>query len=284
MSRETFKHLIERGLTLTQLCALYFSRSLVEVLGGTPFHDELKSVFDEFEKGLPTRMRDFLDRLPGVLKAKPGPTKSHDEARQQEIIARLLDATLHRRRVAMRYHSFSSQRTKDYTLDPYRIVYADGGLYLFGYVPEYGQVRTFAIERIKKLTVLEEAFEGPKEMDADAFPHSLGAHTGTPVRVELEFAERVAPYVRERRWHPSQKMTAAAGGGLRVSLRVCDDWALRSWILSFGPFVRVVSPSTLAEEILDEIEEARTLYAPRMEFEVPAGMFADQPILPFRAG
>lgn len=282
MSRESFKTLVERGLSLTQLCALYFSRSLVEVLAGTPFHEELTGVFDQFEQALPARMRAFLDRLPGVLKAKPGGAKRHDEARQHETIARLLDATLHRRRVAMRYHSFSSQRTKDYTVDPYRIVYAEGGLYLFAYVPEYGQVRTFATERIETLTVLEESFEGPKEMDAEPFPHSLGANSGTPQRIELEFAARVAPYVRERRWHTSQKMTAQADGSLRMSLRVCDDWSLRSWILGFGPFVRVLSPTALAEEILDELEAARTLYAPRMEFEVPTAMFDNQPILPFR--
>ena len=282
MSREGFKPLIDRGLSLTQLCALYFSRSLVEVLAGTPFHDELKGVFDQFEQALPPRMRAFLDRLPGVLKAKPGPAKRHDEARQHETIARLLDATLHHRRVAMRYHSFSSQRTKDYTVDPYRIVYAEGGLYLFAYVPEYGQVRTFATERIKTLTLLEESFEGPKEMESEAFPHSLGANTGTPQRIELEFAARVAPYVKERRWHTSQKIAMQADGSLRMSLRVCDDWSLRSWILGFGPFVRVVSPAAIAEEILDELEAARTLYAPRMEFELPTTLFENQPILPFR--
>jgi predicted DNA-binding transcriptional regulator YafY len=282
MSRAGFKPLIDRGLSLTQLCALYFSRSLVEVLAGTPFHEELKGIFDQFEQALPPRMRAFLDRLPGVLKAKPGPAKRHDEARQHETIARLLDATLHHRRVAMRYHSFSSQRTKDYTVDPYRIVYAEGGLYLFAYVPEYGQVRTFATERIKTLTVLEESFEGPKEMESEAFPHSLGANTGTPQRIELEFAARVAPYVKERRWHTSQKIAMQADGSLRMSLRVCDDWSLRSWILGFGPFVRVLSPAALAEEILDELEAARTLYAPRMEFELPTTVLEGQPILPFR--
>ena len=101
-------------------------------------------------------------------------------------------------------------------------------------------------------------------------------------RVELEFAARVAPYVKERRWHASQKIKAQPDGALRLSLRVCDDWSLRSWILGFGPFVRVLSPSKLAEEILDELEEARTLYAPRMEFEIPTAMFDDQPGLPFR--
>jgi predicted DNA-binding transcriptional regulator YafY len=58
----------------------------------------------------------------------------------------------------MRYRSLTSGRTKDYDLDPYRVVYAEGGLYLRAYVPEYGEVRTFAIERIERLTLREEHF------------------------------------------------------------------------------------------------------------------------------
>jgi hypothetical protein len=66
------------------------------------------------------------------------------------------------------------------------------------------------------------------------------------------------------------------------------DRALRSWILGFGPLVRVVSPPALAEEILEEIEAARELYMPRMAFEMmpveAPPYFGDrQAALPFRS-
>ena len=47
------------------------------------------------------------------------------------------------------------------------------------------------------------------------------------------------------------------------------DWALRNWILSFGGDVRVVEPRPLAEQILDQLEEARRQYAPQLDFDVP---------------
>ncbi len=274
----------DKGFTLTQLCALYFSRTLVQCLAGTPFHAELKSAFDIFERALAPAMKTFLDRLPAVLAAKPAPAKRRDEAGHREIIASLLDASLHTRRVSMRYHSLSSGRTKDYLIEPYRIAYADGGLYLFAYVPEYREVRTFAVERIKRLVVLEEHFEQVRDLGPEAFPHSIGAGSGEPQRIELEFSARVAPYVGERQWHRSQKMREQPDGSLRLTLEVCVDWALRSWILGFGPFVRVVSPAALAEEIYEELDEARTQYAPRMEFEAPMAIFdPGQRGLPFRA-
>jgi predicted DNA-binding transcriptional regulator YafY len=45
-----------------------------------------------------------------------------------------------------------------------------------------------------------------------------------------------------------------------MSLEVCIDRALKSWILSFGPLARVLSPQQLAQDIADQFEEARALY------------------------
>src|SRR5438874_876976 len=72
-------------------------------------------------------------------------TASKQSAPRSARVAELLDATLHHRRVNMRYHSFSSNREKDYLLEPYRLVFAQGGLYVVAYVPEYRQLRTFAV-------------------------------------------------------------------------------------------------------------------------------------------
>jgi predicted DNA-binding transcriptional regulator YafY len=255
-----FRHLADRGFTLTQLCALYFSRTLVECLAGTPFQDELRAAFEELERTLPPRMRQFFDRIPAVLDAKRAPLRVRAGELPPEVIARLLDATIHQRRVQMRYHSASSNRTKAYILEPYRMVYAEGGLYLLAFVPEYDALRTFATERIEALSVLEETFERRVGIDSEPFHDSLGVNMGTPARVELEFAPKLAGYVRERVWHPSQSVQERPDGSLQLSLDVCSDWALTSWILSFGPYARVLAPASLATEIRGALEAARSRY------------------------
>src|SRR5207302_3451911 len=126
---------------------------------------------------------------------------------------------------------------------------AQGGLYLLAYVPEYGEVRTFAAERIQDISLLEDRFTPIEELLETAFPHSLGVHSGPPERVEIDFQPAAADYVRARQWHPSQRVSDTPAGGVRVTLNVCIDRALHGWILSFGPFARVVSPERLAHEI-----------------------------------
>jgi predicted DNA-binding transcriptional regulator YafY len=252
------------GLTLAELCALYFSRTLLESLSGTPFRDEVESAFDKLESALTPHMRHFLDQLPRVIATKPNPTPAGspgtDTARQQPIVARALEATLHLRQATMTYYSKSSDRTKTYLVHPYRLAYAQGGLYLLAYVPEYGEVRTFAVERIQEISLLEDRFTPIEELPDAAFPHSLGVHSGPPEHVEIEFQPAVADYVRARQWHASQSVTNTANGGVIVSLDVCIDRALTSWLLSFGPFARVVSPASLVHDIAGQIEEARAQY------------------------
>ncbi len=283
LEHRAFRRLDDTGFTLAEMSALYFSRTLVECLAATPFQRDVKSAFDKLAAALTPGMRQFLDRLPLVMQAKAEPgslssgddpsvpaTASRQSAPRSARVAQLLDATLHHRRVLMRYHSFSSNREKAYEVEPQRLVFAQGGLYLVAFVPEYAQLRTFALERIVSLSVTEERFE-PTELGEDAFAHSLGVNQGTPERIVVAFEPRIARYVKERVWHPSQQSSETPDGTLTITLNVCNDWALRSWILGFGPLARVIAPSELASQILGEIDRARLHYVPRLDEELPAG-------------
>jgi predicted DNA-binding transcriptional regulator YafY len=261
LEHRAFRRLDATGFTLAELSALYFSRTLVECLAATPFRKDVASAFDKLAAALTPGMRQFLDRLPLVIQAKAEPGAQPSATRAKEI-AQLLDATLSHRRVVMRYHSFSSDREKDYTIEPQRVVFAQGGLYIVAFVPEYGEARTFALDRIRSLSVTEERFD-PVEVEEEAFAHSLGVHQGPPERIEVRFAPRMARYIRERMWHPSQEIEELPDGSVRLTLHVSNDSALRSWILGFGPLARVVSPESLVAEITGELDAARAEYGRR---------------------
>ena len=259
LEQKAFRRLDDTSFTLAELSALYFSRTLVECLAGTPFERDVRGAFDKLSGALTPAMRQFLDRMPLVMQAKADPGAQAATPRTKEV-GQLLEATLHQRRVSMRYYSFSSDREKSYVLEPYRLVFAQGGLYVIGFVPEYGELRTFAVSRIGQVSLTEERFEA-LELPEDAFAHSLGITQGTPERIEIEFSPKIARYVRERVWHPSQRTTDQPDGSIRLTLDVCSDWALKSWILGFGGLAKVISPATLAAEIMSELDSARANYS-----------------------
>jgi predicted DNA-binding transcriptional regulator YafY len=251
---------LETGFTLAELCALYLSRNLLEAVAGSPFQRDLRLAFSRLEKMLSPRMRQFLDRLPSVLAAKPGP-RARGGTSAEDAVARLLEATLHFRVATMRYHSVSSSRVKDYTVHPYRLAFAQGALYLLAYVPEYKDIRTFAVDRIASVSLEKQTFTPRQQIGDEVFENSLGVNTGPAARVEIAFDAKVAPYVRARVWHTSQETREGIDGGLVLSMNVCHDWALRSWILSWGPFARVISPAALARELRADLKAAGEQYS-----------------------
>ncbi len=250
---------LETGFTLQELCALYLSRNLLEAVAPTPFQRDLGLALGRLEKLLSPRLRTFLDRLPGVLTAKPGP-RARKGGSSDGIVGRLLEAILHYRVATMRYDSMSSGVVKDYLMHPYRMAFAQGGLYLLAYVPAYEDIRTFAVDRIVSVSLDKQTFAPKERIGDDVFANSLGVNTGPGAEVEIAFESRVAPYVRARVWHASQQLRAGADGGLVLSMNVCHDWALRSWILSWGPFARVLAPAALAEQLRSDLQAAADRY------------------------
>lgn len=261
------KALNDAGLSVTEACSLYLGRTLLAEYTGTPFEPGLAGIIRRVETSLSPRVRAFLKRLPELVQVKPVARKLVTSPKHDEFVARLIEAAAERRVCRVLYFSVHSNREKDYELHPYNLAYAEGGLYLTAWVPEYRQVRVFAVERVKRVTMQQATFTPSADLSDGAFGHSLGVSRGmTPERVVVEFSSRVAPYVRERTWHPSQRIEALPDGGVRLTLKVCRDWALRTWVLGWGAHARVVAPSALAEDILAQLDEARDGYAPKLAF------------------
>ena len=259
LNREVFRGVAATGFSLSELCALHLSRTVLTAVAGGPFRDSLASAFDKLYDALPPSMWKFIESLPDALGAKEHASRPRGAASAKSIDT-LMSAILGRRRVRMRYHSFSSQQVKDYIVEPYRLAYAQGGLYLQAFVPDYSEMRTFAAQRIEQAVAIEETFSPVQNSPADVFPDSLGAFSGTPETVAIEFSAAEAPYVREREWHASQVIEDLPGGRIRLTLKVVIDWELQAWVMGFGPAAKVITPKAFAQRIVESLEEARATY------------------------
>jgi predicted DNA-binding transcriptional regulator YafY len=153
----------------------------------------------------------------------------------------------------MRYFSASRNVTGLRTVDPYRLWYASGALYLIAYCHKRKDVRMFAVDRIRSMTSTGRPCQMPLGFDIEAYVRdSLIVMRGKPIDVELLFDRTTAAWMKDREWHPSQKLAPVKGGKLLLSLSVADTPELVGWILSFGAGVRVVSPTQLKEKVFSE--------------------------------
>jgi hypothetical protein len=94
----------------------------------------------------------------------------------------------------------------------------------------------------------------------DVFAHSLGAFSGTPEKVVIEFTAAEAPYVRERQFHSSQLIEELPGGRIRLTMDIVIDWELQAWVMGFGPAAKVIQPDAFARRIVESLEETRATY------------------------
>jgi predicted DNA-binding transcriptional regulator YafY len=256
---EGYQQRLKQSFTLAELAALYFSRNMLSFLGGAPFAQDVESAFAKIREALPAKSLPFLSRIQDLFSARPDPWK--DYSKKQDVIAGLIDAILHQRQARIAYYSFNSRRTKSYTLDPYRLVYYRGGLYLYARAEEYDEVRTFAVERIQRMEVLDQGFEIPPDFNPSEYARSaFGISGGRPETVELVFASGMAGYIRERNWHESQTLTDEPDGGVRLTMEVAPGFELTAWVKGFLPHVRVARPRSLREEIGRDLARAREVF------------------------
>jgi proteasome accessory factor B len=266
LSARPFRGLEQIGLSTMELAALYFGRTLLASAGVTPLADEMTRAFDKLESALPEATKKFLDRLPTMIKAKTVGRRKQDARKIRDVVTRITEASLSHRRVEMTYHSASSRKTRTYIVDPLRLTAADGGMYLTAWVPAYEEMRTFAVERIRKLGVRDDHFE-LRPLPAEPFANSLGVFSGSPQVIEIEFDAEVADYVTSREWHRSQTSFVNENGSAVMQLVVCNDRPLRTWILGFGGRARVIAPRSLAQEMYEEFDAGRERYTPKLPFD-----------------
>jgi predicted DNA-binding transcriptional regulator YafY len=245
--------------TSDEILALAFGEDLLRTLEGTVFHDSIRSALSKIRAGLGPELSDYLARLAESFRVLPGPHKNY--ARFRETIQKLNDAVVRRRIVRMRYRTGRTGTVATRDLDPYRVWYRRGGLYVVGFDHRSGEIRTFAVDRIDRLETTERRFEMAKDFDFDAYiGSSFGVIAEPATRVQIRFDRRWATYVREHTWHPSQSLRDAPGGGVLLTMEVGGTAELRSWILSFGSGAEVLEPATLRDDVVRDLGEALARY------------------------
>jgi predicted DNA-binding transcriptional regulator YafY len=246
-------HTRSLGIPFThdELLALHFGRHLLQSLRGTVFAEALQSALDKIEAGVSPAALRLLQQLDQGISARTPGFKEY--SRFRETIEILREAIERCRTVEVVYLSFGRGVLTTRRVDPYQLWYQHGGLYLAAHCHTRQQVRTFAVERMRRAAPCPETFTRPADFNLERYLEaSFGLFRGKPERIRLRFSPGVARYVEERQWHPSQRSEPLLTGELEVTLHVAPEMDLKRWILSYGKDVEVLEPKKLREEIRAE--------------------------------
>ncbi|SRR5581483_3611400 len=238
-------------LTLAETAALLMSRDLVRPAGAEALGAAVTSAFDKIGRVLSGDARQLLDQMRESIGVRTVGAKLQAPAAEHVVL--IQKAMLERRRLDMRYYSMSRDEENRRQVDPYHLTVFDGGFYMVGYCHLRKTERIFAVERIRELRMLVLRFTMRTGFNAAEYlKHSWGIIQGEIVPVRIVFSRSVARYIRDRLWHPTQKLRELADGRLEVTLRVADTLELRRWILGYGPEAEVMEPVAIRERLARE--------------------------------
>ncbi|MCI0394386.1 MAG: transcriptional regulator [Chloroflexi bacterium] len=227
----------------------------------------LSRTIDERNPHVAAALRKLAVTLPGPLpthleRAAERVQAHGDGHRQVAVLEAIAEGWGGSRKVQVNYRSPRSGSLRERVIAPYAIEPTASGIYVIGHDDWAEDIRTFKLDRLEGATVLEEPFTIPANFDPEAYlATGWRIMAGEEIHeVVLRFTSTVAVHVRERQWHPSQKLKATADGGCLLYVHVAEPLEMQPWIRSWGAQVEVLAPGWLREQIAAELRQAAEQY------------------------
>lgn len=250
---------LEVAVSPYELMSLHLAQSHLAYLKGTPFVEDLEAVIRKVEAGLTDKVRNHLERIVTTFAPLQRPVRAY--ADQRHVIESVRKALLRQLTVVLHGYRKPGERPQDYQVDPYGLILYQYGLYLIGYSHQAGELRMFALERIKTVTVTEDMFELPRSVSlADRLDRAFGLIEESPEEVKIWIAPEWAYFVKERSWHPTQTIELQKDGSVILTMRCGGLDELTAWVLSFGPAAKVLGPQSLIDQVSSQLTAAAQSY------------------------
>jgi hypothetical protein len=118
-----------------------------------------------------------------------------------------------------------------------------------------------SVHRITAVGLTQEQFVVARDFDPARYDEQVfGVLAGPPLSVVIRFAANIAPYIRAREWHPSQKGRELPDGRFELAFRAGGASEITHWIMGWGDAAEVVSPPELRQRVATALAAAAAVY------------------------
>ncbi len=245
--------------TPAELQALAVMQRLLKDVGGGLLAEHLGPLsqrLDELTQHRRLNLGEAASRLrfPAIASRPAGPAF-------QSVAA----ATLQRKKVWIEYHARGTDQRSERTVSPQRVTHYRESWYLDCWDEDKDALRCFAIDRILRVTILDQTAMDVSDSALDAhYASSYGIFGGRADKVAvLKFSPERARWVADEVWHPEQQGTRLDDGGYELRIPYGDPRELVMDVLRHGAHVVVIEPRSLVEEVRRQLAGAMGRYDDR---------------------
>jgi len=234
-------------ITEGEIFALVVAEKALQQYRGTSFEKPLLSAIKKMEQALPDTISLNLADIEQTISFR---TRA-EQILDLKIFDVLAKAAARREQIELAYRKPGQTKPEARIVDPYHLANINGEWYLFAYDHARKDIRTFAPARIKSVKPTGKTFERPQKFSLEKrLRDSFGVHSGQGEHeVVIRFNPRAADYVREKKWHESQRLRELKNGGVELLLKLSSLAEVSRWVLSWGGDAKALKPRELAEAI-----------------------------------
>ncbi len=251
----------ELFFTQDELVALKIAQALISSqFEGTSIKKSIDSLFNKIDRTLSPKQRNILEQLGECYSVLPYGVKDYSAV--TSFIPDIIDSIAWFKSMKISYLPVNEEREQEYIFDPYGLVNAKGGLYLVGFVHEYKEIRTLAVERIKAVKIIgaKHSYDIPSKFSLKKyFDGAFGVIASRPEDITIRFDKALWEYLSQRKW-PGIKEVKKRKDHVEMKLNVGITRELISWILSFGPHAEVIEPEPLKNRVKQDLENTLKKY------------------------
>ena len=241
-----------------EITALFVAQKALAQYKGTPFEKPLHTAFRKITDGLTDRVSFPWSEMDDVISFRSAGTSPAD----LETFELVSKAVLKSVEIQFKYHKLYGREFESRTIQPYHLACLENQWYLFGHDLDRGQLRTFALPRMRDVRLTNTGFHRPADFSISKLLRgSFGALAGKKkYRIKLQFEPFAARLVAERSWHESQEIHSKSDGSIVMELSLAGLEEIERWILSWGGHVRVLAPAELIKSVQDTARAITALY------------------------
>ncbi len=246
-----------------QLAGLYLAKTQLRSMASNPLFAGLDHFFEQISDLIGSRNRALLDEFAKTIHMSLVQRSFVDT--DPQVLECIQSAIQEGQCLSLKYQSASSGTDRIRTLGAHYIYIGDQGVYLVAEDLESQLVKTFALPRMRDACMTDQPYTGRATTPHEIFGASFGVwHADHAVTARINISSALALYIKERQWHPSQKITERSDGSITLELKVGITPHFVGWILGFGHDAEVESPEALREAVSAEAHCVSSKYLRRV--------------------
>lgn len=247
------------NLDFEEALSLITAASVYKANEGQQTKNALDNAIAKIAMGLPKSTRRVLRQIAPQIDIPDSQVSELNEIRSHRKT--LYEAICQRLKVTMTYDSFSRGKRTRHRVSPYAVIFRKHAWYVIGHSETRGRVLTLRINRIHHLSISHSPYTIPDDFSVQKYlEKSWDVMLGVETRVVIKFAHRIAPLIREVRWHPTQKLHTMPDGALRFEVTVAGLREIAWWIMTWGDEAEVLEPKELRERARETAEKMVEVY------------------------